>query len=69
MSKAACKLLLCSGRANAEVETSQGLATLAGKDLQTTLDAICTPAEQATLITALEQVISVFQQVNAKLML
>lgn len=69
MSKAACKLLLCSGRANTEVETSQGLAVLAGKDLQATLDGICPPAEQAALITALEQVISVFQQVNAKLML
>ena len=69
MSKAACKLLLCTSRANAEVEASQDLATLVGKDLQTALDAICGPAEQATLITSLEQLISVFQQVNAKLML
>lgn len=68
MSKAACKLLLCGSRANAEISTAQDLAALGGKDLQTVLDAICTPTDQTTLIADLEQLIAVFQQVNAKLM-
>jgi hypothetical protein len=68
MSKAACKVVICSAKASALMQAAGINAPMANMDMQALLDAEMTPEQQAAAIETLNKLISVGENINAAIL-